>query len=149
MPCLGHTTHGVDSEDIRRRLKAARALTAPTPEEIERRSQRRRDFVGITVDELATRLNEPGLGFKTLGAMERGDRDAQRRDLIVIAEALRLPLAFFTLDRQRLLSVIADAGAPRIPGETGRRLQGQRPTGEGPQQSENDEGEGRLREAGE
>jgi hypothetical protein len=138
----------VDSDDLRRRLKAARALTAPSAEEIDQRSPRTRNAeTGITVEELAKRMAEPGLGWKTIGAIERGDRTAQRRDLIVIAEALELPLAFFTLTHEQLVEALGGAGAPAIPGETGRRLREHLPSREDPAQPESDRGEDSSNEA--
>lgn len=147
-PFPSHRIPIVDSDDIRQRIRAARALTAPTAEEIEDRPEgRSRNHVGITTDELAARVNEPGLGFKTLGAIERGERGVQRSELIVIAEAMEMPFAFFTLERWQLLEALAGGGAPGIPGATGRRLRDRPPTGEGRQQPETGEGEGRTGEA--
>lgn len=140
----------MDSDDIQRRIRAARALTAPTAEELENRPEgRSRNHVGITTDELAARVSEPGLGFKTLGAIERGERGVQRSELIVIAEATEMPLAFFTLERQQLLEGLAGGAAPGIPGATGRRLLDQRPTREDREQPETGAEEGRVRGAGE
>ena len=121
----------IDETELRRRLKAARALTAPTETESAQRSPRTQATeTGITVDELADRIDETGLGRKTLGAIERGERKVQRSELIVMAEALELPLAFFTLTRGQLLEALGGAGAPGIGGATGRRLQGGQPSRE-------------------
>lgn len=133
----------VDTEDIRRRLKAGRALAEPTEEEIAARSERKRDFVGITMGELAERLDEPGLGFKTLGAIERGDREARRRDLIVIADALALPAEFFSVSPRELYQRLAGSSVLGIQGATGRRVGALRPSQEAPGQPETHEEEGR------
>src|SRR5436853_240059 len=79
----------MDGEDIRRRLRAARAITEPTDAEMGLRDGRGRDFPGITVEELAARIDEPGLGFKTLGNIERGTRQLRpKTELPAIAQAL-------------------------------------------------------------
>lgn len=110
------------------------------------RAPRTRDTgTGVTVDELAARIDEAGLGAKTLGAIERGERAVRpKSELRVIAEALELPLAFFTLEREDLLEALEGPGAPGVPGETGRRLRDRRPTGEDRQRSSNDEEEGQT-----
>jgi transcriptional regulator with XRE-family HTH domain len=139
----------MDSDDLRRRLKAGRALTPPSTEELARRMPRTRNATpGLTVEELAARLDEPGLGEKTLGAIERGERAAQRRDLIVIAQALAMPLGFFTLSRSELLEALQGAGAPGVPGDLGRRLRDRQPTEAGHERPEIREGEGRSQRAG-
>lgn len=72
--------------DIRRRLKAARELA------------------GLTVQELAERIDSERLGAKALGSLERGDRKTppQPHELAAIAAACGLPYEFFTVDFSRL-----------------------------------------------
>lgn len=91
----GTTLPGVDREEISRRLRAARALAVPTDEEL---ATRKRPVVGITVEELAARVAQDGLGAKTIGNMERGVGPALRPQLREIAEACGVPYEFFTVD---------------------------------------------------
>jgi transcriptional regulator with XRE-family HTH domain len=85
----------VDRDEISRRLRAARALAVPTEDEL---AARKRPVVGITVEELAARVGQDGLGAKTIGNMERGDGPALKPQLREIAEACGVPYAFFTAD---------------------------------------------------
>lgn len=99
----------MDQFEIRRRINAARELTAPTPEEVAARTDKYNDAgYGITVEELAARI--PGhakLGARTLGKIRRGERDAMPQDLRFIAEACGLPEAFFSVE---FSSGLADLG---------------------------------------
>lgn len=52
---------------------------------------------------LAERIDQPGLGTKTLRNIADGTRAARRPDLIVIAEATGLPYEFFVLPRHQLV----------------------------------------------
>ena len=71
----------MDDSQIRRRVKAARALA------------------GLSVGQLAKRLDEPGLGERTLRDLEsQKGRSFYRRELRAIAEACGLPYEFFTMD---------------------------------------------------
>lgn len=83
------------ADDIRRRIKAARALA------------------GYSVSDLAERTAEQGLGERTLRKMESGERPARRMELDQIAVACGLPPAWFTADLSRLgeLAVEAPNGA--------------------------------------
>lgn len=140
----------MDSEDLARRLRAARAITPPTNAELDARpTAKRKPEPGITVAELADRINEAGLGERTLGKIERAEKTPANRDLLAIAGALGLSLDFFVLEREALLRRLAGDGAPGIPGATGRRLLDQRPSAGDRPQSETDVGEDRKREAGE
>lgn len=134
----------MDSEDLARRLRAARALTPPTDEEIAARPEmKRKPEPGITIAELALRINEEGLGDRTLGKIERGERGAPNRDRAAIAQALGLPAEFFLLDYEEIVRRLGGAGAPGIPGATGHRVGGLRPSQEDPLQPGNDEEEER------
>lgn len=81
----------LSDEEVQRRIRAARALR------------------GATVDQLAERINEPGLKSGTLGSIERGERKAHRRELRSIAEALDLPFEFFTIED---FGVLREAARP-------------------------------------
>jgi transcriptional regulator with XRE-family HTH domain len=67
-------------ETRRRRIRAARALA------------------DLTVEELADAIDAKGLKAKTLGAIERGEREVRPHELRAIAEACGLPYEFFTAD---------------------------------------------------
>lgn len=68
----------MDRESTGRRIKAARSL------------------IPITVPELAERLGLPGLGAKTLGSIERGERALRPQEIAPIAQALEVPEEFLT-----------------------------------------------------
>jgi uncharacterized protein YdcH (DUF465 family) len=71
------------SEQTARRVKAARALA------------------GIdSVEALAERINQRGLGLKVLRQIEQGRRHAEPRELAAIAEACGIAREFFGLDFQ-------------------------------------------------
>src|SRR5688500_4215510 len=57
-----------------------------------------RALADLTVEQLADKMNLPGLGAKTLGAIERGERDLRPHELPVIAAACDVPPEFFTAD---------------------------------------------------
>jgi hypothetical protein len=103
----------VDNLEIRRRLRAARALAKPTKDEL--RDGDPDPSRGITVVELAARVqDEWPVSAKTLGAIERGEREARPMELRTIAAACDLPYEFFTADLNATL-----AGAPSINGGRG------------------------------
>lgn len=89
---------------MRRRLRAARALAAPTWDEMEERRRSRKRVgdleEGISTKELAARLAKEGerLGADTLSLMERGGREILPKDVRAIARACDLPYAFFFSD---------------------------------------------------
>ncbi len=70
----------MDNASTARRLKAARQLADPP----------------LTVEELAAKLSLPGLGYKTLGNIERGDREIRPHEIQPIADALGVPATFLT-----------------------------------------------------
>jgi transcriptional regulator with XRE-family HTH domain len=139
----------VDPEEIRRRVKAARALA------------------GISVKELAERINQEGLGERTLRALE-GDAGRAWRpmELQAVAQACGLPYEFFTVDfssvfdrelrvddrldelERRLRRLEGVQAAPAPPGELGRRAEGSQPNGGHRPQDERREEEGQSRGAG-
>lgn len=93
----------MDNLEIRRRLRAARALTRPTTDEL--RDGDSDPSRGITVVELAARVqDEWPVSAKTLGAIERGEREARTMELRTIAAACNLPYEFFTADLNRALA---------------------------------------------
>jgi transcriptional regulator with XRE-family HTH domain len=63
-----------------------------------------------SLDELAERIGEAGLGARTLRKIEGGDREVRAMELRTIAAALDLPYEFFTADFWDL------TGQPRLPG---------------------------------
>lgn len=67
-----------------------------------------------TVDELAARVATRGLGKKTLGRIERGERGVAEMELAQIARACDLPLEFFTADLRTALRTEPEATAPRL-----------------------------------
>jgi transcriptional regulator with XRE-family HTH domain len=67
----------MDAPPIGRRLKAARRLA------------------GLTVPELAAALALPGLGAKTLGAIERGEREMRPHEIAPIADITGMPISYF------------------------------------------------------
>ena len=98
---------GVDSEDLARRVRAARALAPPSAVEVSQRtSEKRKPEPGISRGELADRIAEPGLGEKVLGKIERGEKMPALRDLRAIADATGVPLEFFLLERNELLTLL-------------------------------------------
>jgi len=91
----------LDQAEIRRRIRAARILAEPTEAERAKRPDRSRNSPGITVPELAARMNAAGLGKDTLYAIEAGGaraRDVRSHELPAIAAACDLPYEFFTAD---------------------------------------------------
>lgn len=68
----------MDSVSTGRRIKAARQLNR------------------LTVPQLAARLNLPGLGEKTLGKIERNERDLRTHEVAPLAQALDVPAGFLT-----------------------------------------------------
>jgi transcriptional regulator with XRE-family HTH domain len=70
-----------DDEEIRRRIRAARA------------------YAGYSLDELADRV---GFGRQTLVRIEQGERQAKRMELREIAVVCGLPYEFFTSDFDQL-----------------------------------------------
>jgi transcriptional regulator with XRE-family HTH domain len=59
-----------------------------------RRIRAARIVAGLTVEELAAKMHRRGLGTKTLGKIERVERDAAPHELEQIAEATNVPLWF-------------------------------------------------------
>lgn len=93
----------IDTTEIRRRLRAARALAVPSEAELDGEPDPGR---GITVEELTARLQpEWPISAKTIGAIERGEREARPMELRTIAAACSLPYEFFTAD----FAVLGDA----------------------------------------
>ena len=92
------------SPELRRRINAARELTAPSEEELRQRSVHRNfdEGYGLTVDELGARIDRKGFGNKVLGLVKRGEREVKDFELQWIADACDLPLEFFTVDFGRL-----------------------------------------------
>lgn len=70
--------------------------------------------LGITIDELAARIDEDGLGVKTLGNIERGTRNVRKMELRAIADATGLPLEFFVLTREQLLAALESEEAQAL-----------------------------------
>lgn len=66
----------MDRESTGRRIKAARQLAH------------------LTVPQFAARLDLPGLGAKTLGSIERGERELRPQEVEPIASALGVPTVF-------------------------------------------------------
>lgn len=109
-----------------------------------------------TREQLARAINIPGLGAANLGNIERGERTLRDHEIPPIAEALGIDPAFFRIDFANLtpaepenlapmLTEIAErlaglevslssrlrgVGAPTIPGDTGRRLEAHKPSGQ-------------------
>jgi transcriptional regulator with XRE-family HTH domain len=67
----------MDAPPIGRRLKAAR------------------HHAGLSVTELAAALALPGLGAKTLGAIERGEREMRPQEIAPIADVTGMPPSYF------------------------------------------------------
>lgn len=126
----------VATPDTRRRLRAARALAAPTDAELAQRPDQDRTL-GITVAELAERLSDEWVvGERTLGRIERGECGVEAMELRAIARACGLPYEFFTAALGELATPPA-AGAPlQPPGELGRDAQAPPPTEKPQPQSE-------------
>lgn len=92
-------------------------MAAPDEAEIARRVRAARLIADIrTVEELAQRIDARGLGAKTIGAIERGERDAKRMELREIAEACGLPEEFFTADLWSLAGGAGGEGTGGTPG---------------------------------
>ena len=100
----------MDPQETRRRINAARELTAPTSAELKARREKYDDAgYGITVEELAARIPaEAKLGARTLGKIRRGERPAQPQDLRHIAAACGLPEEFFAVDFRSLGTSASD-----------------------------------------
>lgn len=117
------------------RIKAARALTEPTPDELEARGASQK-WVGITRPELAKRLaaiwpsDAKGGSDSRLRNIEsgKGDKFYTSLELPILARALDMPIEFFTLSRSELVARIEAGGAPGVQGETGRELLDGRPS---------------------
>jgi transcriptional regulator with XRE-family HTH domain len=88
-----------DGGEIRRRLRAARALAIPTENESGSRGE-----PGISQGELAARLEPEGRGYgkDTISLWERGERVPSTTQLKAIAAACELPFEFFLVDLQLL-----------------------------------------------
>lgn len=80
-------------EDLSRRLRAARALS------------------GLTMEELAATFDEAGLGYKTLGRIERGERELRRMEVAILAEALNVPPAWFWADLRAAVAAYDETDA--------------------------------------
>jgi uncharacterized small protein (DUF1192 family) len=143
------TVRGMDSSQTRRRVKAARAIA------------------GLSVAELAARIDQSGLGERTLRALEgEGGRQFRPMELQAIAQACDLPYEFFTVDFRKLslasgtledrLAVVEDEvrrlarerAAPAPPGVPGHRAEDSPPSGESLPQSETGPAVDRRRDAG-
>jgi transcriptional regulator with XRE-family HTH domain len=59
-----------------------------------RRIKAARELLGVTVPELAARLDLPGLGDKTLGNIERGQRELRAHEVAPLARALEVPASW-------------------------------------------------------
>jgi hypothetical protein len=77
----------IDDEELRRRVRAGQAIAGLK-----------------SVDEMAERIDIPGLGRDTLYDMLRGKRPIRRHELREIADACRLPLAFFEVENFDVLA---------------------------------------------
>lgn len=69
-------------------------MTAMDPATTGRRMKAARSLIPLTVPELAARLDLPGLGAKTLGSIERGERALRPHEVAPIAQALEVPEEF-------------------------------------------------------
>jgi transcriptional regulator with XRE-family HTH domain len=65
-----------------------------TDNAIGRRMKAARSLKQVTVDELADLIGIQGLGAKTIGNIERGDRPLRNHEAVLIAQALDVPVAF-------------------------------------------------------
>ena len=83
-----------------------------TGNELGRRMRAARALVDITVEELAARIDEPGLGYGTLGKLERGERALRRIEVPVVAAGLGVPPAWFWVD---IPAAVAEYGDLREP----------------------------------
>lgn len=83
------------------------------PQETRRRIRAARVLADVTVEQLAAKLGA-GLGSKTLGMIERGERDVHTRELRDIAAACGLPYEFFTADLDRLPELTSQEPARRV-----------------------------------
>lgn len=83
-----------------------------SPEHVRRRVKAARALVGMSVDELAVTINQPGLGVRTLRSLE-GDKGRPFRpmELRAIADACELPYEFFTEDLWKLANVAPEKPA--------------------------------------
>jgi transcriptional regulator with XRE-family HTH domain len=75
----------VDAAETGRRLQAARLLA-----QIERR------------EDLAKKIDIAGLGSKTIGAIERGEREIKPHEFRPLAAALGVSVEFFAIDFNKL-----------------------------------------------
>ena len=147
-------------EWLRRRINAARELAEPTEAELRERSVHRQRGLGygLSVEELAARIDREGFGDKVIGMIRRGERPIDYHELEWIARACGVPMEFFSVDFEQLpkllgerpgldalltqmshlesmmaeirtaLTQLEDAGAPGVPGATGRELRAGLPT---------------------
>lgn len=123
-------------------------MAQPDDAEIARRVRAARIIADLrTVEELAERIGTRGLGAKTLGAIERGERRPRGMELREIADACRLPPEFFSADLwdlaagdsgdvqdrltelERRMERLEGSGADVLGDRTGRMAEGL--TGEG------------------
>lgn len=83
---------------------------APTPQEaLRRRLKAARALAGLTVVQLAERIEQPGYGDKTLYAMEADTgRKILPKDFGVLATGCDLPREWFTAD---LAAAVTSSGA--------------------------------------
>lgn len=128
-----------------------------SPDETRRRVKAARALAGISVETLADRIGQPGLGERTLRSLEgESGRPIRPMELQAIATATGLPLGFFTDDlvrvfesngattrleefEARLRRLEAERAAPAPPGELGRRAEGSQPSDERRRQDEHPE----------
>lgn len=116
------------------RIKAARALTPPTAEELAARTGSQ-EWSGLTTTELSRRLqaiwpsDSTGGSYAKLRNVESLKHPAMYNtlELPLVARALEVPLEFFTLSRSELLERLEGQSTPEIEGETGRELRGDPP----------------------
>lgn len=69
---------------------------------MQRRMKAARELAGISVDQLAQRINEKGLKTRTLRKIEQGERDLNPREVPAVAAACNVPPEFFEVDFWRL-----------------------------------------------
>lgn len=69
-------------------------LVASTSE--AQRLRAARVLADLTVEQLAAQIDTKGLGAKTLGAVERGERSLRRHEIEIIAEATGVPEWFLS-----------------------------------------------------
>lgn len=63
---------------------------------VGRRIKAARQLVNLTTQQLADAVDIPGLGFKTIGSIERGGRALRPHEVAPLAEALAVPPDFLT-----------------------------------------------------